>query len=730
MMNKIFLLITAILLFNVSFGQDNSFRATIFEKESNESIVGVTVYFESLETGAISDIEGKVEITNIPDGEQKIRISFIGFEQIDTVLQFPLIKNEVVFYMAEEDLELEGFTITATRSTRTIENIPTRMEFIGGEELGEKAVMNSANISMVLRESTGIQMQQTSINSGNTNIKIQGLDGRYTQLLKDGFPLYGGFSGGLSIMQIPPLDLKQFGIIKGSSSTLYGGGAIAGLVNMISKTPEEEPSLDIMLTQTHALGSTANVFFSKRNEKIGYTLYASGNHQKPYDPDGDGFSNLASSKTISLNPKLFYYPSKKTTIWLGVNGTYDNRMGGDMTTIEDGANSVNQYFEENESKRASTQAAYETKFSDNKKMVVKNSISYFERNQKIPDFTFKGNQLNSFSELSYQVNSEKSEWIVGANFYTVSFDEINDSLERDSKEMTEGIFINNIYDLSKKWAIESGVRLDYSDNWGFFPLPKLSLLFKATDKFTSRLGGGLGYKIPDMFTEEAELVNYRNILPLDKGSLTAEKSIGGNIDFNYKTSLTDEIFFSINQLFYVTSISNGLLLNNANNSFFQFENANKDIMSKGAETNVKFSYKDFRWIINYAFIDATLNYLPGNPQKPLTAKHNIGTVLMYESEKWRAGYEAYYTGKQNLSNGTETRDYLTMGVMIMRNFKWGSLFTNFENFTDVRQSKYSPVVLPPVSNPSFPEIYAPTDGFIFSLGILIKPFGNEDDDDD
>ena len=93
--------------------------------------------------------------------------------------------------------------------------------------------MNPTNISMVLRESTGIQMQQTSLSSGNTNIRIQGLDGRYTQLLRDGFPLYGGFSSGLSILQIPPLDLQQFEIIKGSSSTLYGGGAIAGLINTL-----------------------------------------------------------------------------------------------------------------------------------------------------------------------------------------------------------------------------------------------------------------------------------------------------------------------------------------------------------------------------------------------------------------------------------------------------------------------------------------------------------------
>ena len=277
-MNKLFLLPVVLLFINFTYSQSGSI--TIIEKESNESIIGATLFIESIKKGSVSNIDGKVVFDGIPEGQYKVKISFTGFETIDTTIQFPL-SIDYKFYLVESDNELNEFTISTTRSTRTIEDIPTRMEFIGGEELGEKAIMNSANISMVLRESTGIQMQQTSINSGNSTVRIQGLDGRYTQLLRDGFPLYGGFSGGLSVMQIPPLDLKQFGIIKGSSSTLYGGGAIAGIVNMVSKTPEEEPSLDIMLTQTHTLGSTGNIFYNKRKDKIGYTLYASGNYQAP-----------------------------------------------------------------------------------------------------------------------------------------------------------------------------------------------------------------------------------------------------------------------------------------------------------------------------------------------------------------------------------------------------------------------------------------------------------------
>ena len=708
--------------------QTSDIQIKVISESENEPIFGATVYFEELEKGAVTDFDGIATFNEIPNGEHIIIVSFLGFETLKTTIQIPS-NSDLIFKLKSGGNELDEVVLQSSRSTRTVKKIPTRIEFIGVEEMGEKAIMNPTNISMVLRESTGIQMQQTSLSSGSTNIRIQGLDGRYTQLLRDGFPLYGGFSSGLSILQIPPLDLQQFEIIKGSSSTLYGGGAIAGLINMVSKTPDEEPALDIMLTQTQALGSTANVFYSKRNEKFGISLYGSGHYQKAYDPEDDGFSNLPKTKSISFNPKFFYYPSDKTTFWLGLNGTYDDRIGGDITKIESGENGIHQYTEENISKRLSSQAVYKTQIDSISSLSIKNSVSFFDRNLTIPDFNFDGKQTNTFTEITYQRETSKADWIFGANLYTSNFDENdNATLQRDQTDITYGLFANNIYDLSDSWILETGLRADYNTDFGFFPLPRISLLYKNDNGFSSRIGGGLGYKIPDIFTEEAEFINFENVLGIDKSSLKAERSYGVNLDFNYQTRLFETIGFSINQLFYVTAINNGLLLNSTNNGFFEFENATDEILSKGAETNIKFTYKDFRWFLNYAFIDTKLNYLAGNPQKPLTAKHNAGSVLMYESEKWRIGYETFYTGKQFLSNGTGTTDFVTMGLLLMRNFKFGSAFVNFENFTDRRQSRFSPLVLPPHENPEFPEIYAPTDGFIFSVGIIIKPFGNEDHD--
>lgn len=727
-MAKVFLLIFFLAISIISFGQSNSISFSIIEEETEEPLIGATVYFKELERGEITDLNGVANFKDIPNGSYSVRISYIGFETIEITIE-TAEKNKFVIEMESAGNELDEVVIKSTRSTRTIKNIPTRIEFIGAEELGEKAVMNPTNISMVLRESTGIQMQQTSLNSGSSNIRIQGLDGRYTQLLKDGFPLYDGFSSGLSILQIPPLDLQQFEIIKGSSSTLYGGGAIAGLVNMISKTPDEEPDMDIMLTQTHALGTTANVFYSQRGDKIGTTLYASGHYQKAYDAEDDGFSNLPLTKSISINPKLFLYPSQNSTIWIGLNGTYDNRLGGDIIRIEEGANGTNQFFEQNVSKRLSSQLAYSLDLDSIGELSIKNSVSFFNRDLTLPEINFKGKQINTFTEITYSKEYSRSDLIFGTNLYTTNFneDDSND-LQRDQSDITVGLFINNIVDITDKWILEIGLRADYSKDWGIFPLPRVSLLAKPIEGLSFRIGGGLGYKIPDVFIEDAETLNFNNVLPINKNSLEAERSYGANFDLNYQTLLFEKVGFSINQLFYISAIQKGLLLNTNEDDFHQFENASGAILSKGAETNIKLTYKDFRWFLNYAFIDTRLSYQIGNPIKPLTARHNAGSIIMYESEKWRLGYELFYTGKQVLSDGNNSKGFVTMGIMAMRNFKWGTAFVNFENFTDRRQSRFSPLVIPPEETPTFPEIYAPTDGFIFSAGIIINPFGNEDDD--
>ena len=712
---------------SLAWGQHN-FRAVIKDKDSGEALVGATAQIKGTTIGATANAEGQVTVQNIPAGRQVMVFSFVGYEPLQRVLQFPLSSQEPLLVELEPEEELEAVVIGATRSSRTIDDIPTRVEAISGEELGEKAVMNSTNIAMLLRESTGIQMQQTSANSANQSIRIQGLDGRYTQLLRDGFPLYSGFASGLSIMQVPPIDLQQVEVIKGSASTLYGGGAIAGLVNLVTKKPEESPELSLMLNQTSALGTTLNGFYSGRNEGWGTTIYASGNTQKAYDPNDDGFSDIPQVRSLTLNPRLFRYFDDNTTLWFGVNAAIEEREGGDLLAIEQGRSANHPFTEINNSTRLSTQLAFDKELADEKALVFKNSISYFDREILIPGYSFAGTQWASFTEASYAFGDRDSRWIGGLNLFTDQFTEDGQSSEvLDYANTTIGGFAQHTLQLTEQLALESGLRADHNTDYGTFVLPRLSFMYKPVRKFTARLGGGLGYKLPTAFTEEAERMVFRNVLPINPSATEAERSYGGNFDINYSTGIGDNVTFSLNQLFFYTQLRDALVLAPRPDGFYWFDNADGPVRSRGSETNARVTLGDFKLFLQYAFTDVELQYDNLNQQKPLTPRHTAGAVLMFEQHgKWRIGYEAYYTGRQYLSDFSRTRDYWIMGVMALREMEKFSLFLNFENFLDTRQSRYGEIVRPPYTNPSFSEIWAPTDGFVINGGFIWKIFSEEE----
>lgn len=722
-MQKIILPLMAFLYSFVAFGQ-NTFKATIKDIETKEPLIGATAILQGSTNGANADQNGFVELKNIPNGKRVILFSFISYaERMDT-LNFPLMKSDTMeIFLSSEGEEIDEVVVTSTRSSRTFADIPTRIEAISGEELTEKGNMKPGDIRMMLNESTGIQTQQTSATSYNSSIRIQGLDGKYTQILRDGLPLYSGFSGGLSLLQIVPLDLKQVEVIKGASSTLYGGGAIAGLVNLISKTPNEKRELGFMLNGTSALGLDASGFYSQKIKKIGTTVFASYNKGTPYDPANIGLTAIPKFNRYIINPRLFVYFNDKTTLNFGVNTTIEDRIGGNIKYIKNGENSTNSFFEKNKTSRISAQLGFDHHLSEQSKFSFKNSISYYDRSIEIPSFKFSGVQVSSFSEASYNHKNEKTEWITGLNLWTDKFNQnqFGNNKVADYTHSTFGVFVQNTWDAIDKFILETGLRGDYQNEYGFFVLPRISALYKANQKLSMRLGGGLGYKTPTVFTEDAERIQFRNVLPIDVFNTKAEQSIGTNFDINYKTPLSDELFLSVNTLFFYTQVKNPLVLIPNTNGSFEFQQPDGFIDTKGIETNIKLTYGDFKLFIGYTLADVTQHYNGNSTQFPLVAKHRLNNVLMYEIEdQWKIGLEAYYYSPQNLNDGTTGKSYWITGLMAEKLWENFSIFINFENFLDTRQSRFDAIYTGSISNPTFRDIYAPVDGFVINGGLKIK----------
>lgn len=690
---------------------------TIVVRSKEQALAHATVLWKTQHRNFITDSTGKISISNIPAGKQAFTITHIGYAEKEIELLFPLTLTEYEVVLEEEEDEEEEVIVTATRTSRAIANTPTRTEVISGEELSEKANMKPGDIRMLLNESTGIQAQQTSATSYNSSIRIQGLDGRYTQVLKDGLPLYAGFSGGLSLLQIVPLDLQQVEVIKGSSSTLYGGGAIAGLVNLVSKVPKQERELMFLSNFTSAGGLDLSGFYSQKFSKTGYTVFASRNTGRAYDPAGNGFTAIPEFERYTINPRIFLY-GKKTQADFGFSYIGENRIGGSMDYIKNG---ITGYYEKNRSNRFTTQLDLTRQINEGGTLRFKNSYSRFGRNIGTPGYDFSGVQQSSFSELTYTLSREKKQsMVIGVNLITDDFTEDAKSAPvRDYHYNTFGWFAQATIG-SDKISLETGLRGDYTSPYGFSLLPRISAIYKITNSLTLRAGGGIGYKTPTVFNEESERLHYENILPITAFSTANEKSAGYNIDVNYRIRL-GELGISINQLFFYTKLDKPLLLVDAGNGYSAFRNADGHMDTRGFETNLKMTWQDLKLFVGYTYADVTTHYSGIQSLMPLSARNRLNNVLMYEKEgNLKLGLEAYYVGEQLLSDNTIGRSYWTAGFMAEKFWNKFSVFINFENFTDVRQTKFGPIYTGPPSDPVFKDIYAPVDGFVVNGGIKLK----------
>ena len=706
----------------VSFAQ-NSFEVTVKDLETKEPVVGAKVSVKETEISAVTGADGAARLANVPDGEQTLEIFSVGYETKELKLTLPLAGQGANLVFIKVTHEFGEVTVTTTRTGREIDDVPTRVEAIDEEEVDEKSNMRPSNVSMVLNESTGIKVQQTSATSNTQSVRIQGLDGRYTQILKDGFPAFGGFSGSLSILDILPLDLKQVEIIKGPAATFYGGGAIAGVVNFVSREPEDEPVTALIFNQTSAGGTDFSIFNSRKLSRFGYTFLGSVNYQREYDVDDDDFTELPRTNSFQFSPRLFFQLADNMRLTVGNSTAYQNRQGGDVFVIRGRADDLHRYFENNESLRNLTTLQFERGLSGGRSLVARQSLAFFNRKLEVPDYLFEGRQFNSYTDVTYFHPAGKHALVFGFNAAYDRFREGRESLSsvpRDESRRTFGGYVQDSFAVTEKLSLEAGFRLDRVKHYGTFPLPRVSALYRFTDRLSSRLSVGLGYQTPSVFTEEAETLLFRNVLPIGE-TLKAERSRGGTFDVNYRNTVGEKFSYSLNQMFFYTEIEDPLVLRSTPNGFFGFANAGRPVRSAGFETNVRAAYDFVKLFAGYTFTDARAKYLTGDQILPLTPRSRINSALLFEREAdFKAGVEAYYTSSQFLTDRFRTRPFWVMGVFGEKTFGKYSLFVNAENITDTRQGRFGTVVFPPHQTPTFSEIYTHTEGRVFNGGIKIR----------
>ena len=721
-MNKIFLSVLFSLCVITASAQNN-FSCIIKDASTGEPLPNVSVIIKGVDPGHTSDSAGRV-LMKVQNGKNVIHFSSVGFKEQILELTFPLpVPDSVYTILMEKDVkeEEEVIVIASSRTESRIENLPTKVEVLGVEEVNEEVGIKPGNIASLLGDVAGIQIQQTSATTGNAEMRVQGLPGEYTQLLKDGMPLFGGYSGSFSILQIPPLDLKQIEIVKGASSTLYGGGAIAGMVNLVSKRPKEgEFEKTILLNHSTLKENNINLYLSNRKNKTGFTFFSGANLQQAVDVNKDGFSDLPDTKSFFFHPTLFIYPNKNNLVSIGYNGVFEDRKGGDMQVVDNKSDNQHQYFVSNKSNRHTIDLNWENKINTKDRLTLKGTSSWFDRKIETNVFGMDARQLSYYSEFSYLKKWNKNDLVLGVNFNGEDFHKkLPDSTQINNySQNTIGLFVQDDWQASSKFIIQTGFRFDHHNVYGNFALPRLSVLYKISSHFTSRLGSGLGYKIPTVFSNDIDERDYPKLLPLQ--NVKAERSIGVNWDINYHQKI-NKWDITVNQAIFFNRINDPIINTKNTNGDIYFHNEDEPITTKGLETYVQVFHDALEIYFGYIYTSAKRDYNTIHPNLDLIAKHKFATIVAYEfSHRFRAGIESAYTGNQYLDDGSQTPGYLFVAAMMRYDIGKFAFVLNCENLLDYRQTKKEEIVIPPYSNPTFKQLWAPIDGRVVNFSIRIK----------
>lgn len=683
------------------------------------SLPGVVINIPALNIIAATDENGALVISNPAAGNYQVRCSMIAYEALDTIISFPTADDTVVLSMKSTLEALDVVHVTSTRTNARIEDAPTRIEVLGIEEMGEESTLVPTAIGSILGDLAIITIQRTDITTGNDEVRMAGLDPRYTQLLRDGLPLYSGASGGLGALDIPPLDLQQVEVIKGSNSTLYGGGAIAGLINFVSRKPTKEFVFDGILNLTSHLGSHGSIFTGKDYGKFGYTCFAATSLNQPVAIQSDDFSIIPQEQQYIIHPRLFYAIDTKTKIDAGFQWNHDRIDAGYIGNgyqLKDG-----DYHAHNLADRLVQDLTISHEWSAHNSIAFKSAVSTFSRTQELETsdisattyFTIR--QTNAYMEFSDVLQLSKHTIVMGYNFLFENFDPQAGELQLSNRSNdTHGLFVQDDWILHPKLTCEIGLRADVQSVYGAAILPRLALFYKPAKEWSIRLSGGTGYKTPDAL----DLSEPVHQLTDPSVSLSLEHSGGVNADINFRSLINDRISLECNQAFYLININHPYALDVSDSTAYTIINEDAPITSIGSDTYIRLEIDEFECYLGYNHTIAEkrtsdAEYLPYFPHD------KISGVIAYDNETWRMGVEAAYQANQFLPDQQETPDYLFMAAMISRSFGHFRLTLNGENLTNTLQQQLTnhPIVSGNPMDPQFSDIWAPVEGTTINLSL-------------
>ena len=693
------------------------------DAQNGEALIGASVAAPDFKIGTTTGAGGQFSLSLPVSDSIILKIHYIGFQTLELRI-LPKSAVQPLEILLQPEGELEEIIISTTRTNSRIEDLPVKIEVLGAAELDEEVSLVPGGMGSLLGDLSIITIQRTGAVSGNDAVRMQGLAPGYTQLLRDGLPLYGGFSGSLGVLNIPPLDLRQVEIVKGSSSTLYGGGAIGGLINFLSKTPTEKPKATVLLNQTSLGETNADAFFSRKiGKNQGFTLLAAATNKPARDLNSDGFAEIAQSRQVLFHPMYFFGMGKKMGGNLGFSFSGNQIWGGDFSAVrQNEATADHPFFQKENAQRLTANGQIQTAISKNATWTLRGAGSVFNRGGNYAGLDFEGRQTNSYLETNVFLKKKRDDFVFGASMTGEHFDLISAMPAvafGDYGLWTGGFFAQIDHRFSKKMIIQGGFRADENSRFGLFLLPRISILIKPAPTFSTRLGYGRGYKTPDLFAA-AEPTEFLRLQPL-QNSVKPDVANSLNADLNFRKLFFEKLSVEINQAFYYVGLARPFAVRRDSSGLIFLENDAATGNVLGTDTYLQLHFEEWEFYLGYNRTlserrspDGTRLKEAFNPQEKIAA-----TFAWSIPDKWRFGIETAMTGKQFLDNQRKTPAFWFWAAMVARRFAWGTLVLNCENLGDARQANFEKLVTGSIENPVFSPIWAPIEGRVFNFSIKL-----------
>ncbi len=521
----------------------------VLSAASQEALVGANVLLKGTDLGTMTNSDGAFTLRWIPQGEYTLQVRMMGYaNRKQQVTVEPGGTTSVTFELESAVLNAETIVVTGTRTPRYLKDSPVKTQVVTSSEIRNR---NPTNILEAAEQaSVGIDASMECSICNVASISLQGMPGRYTQVLIDGIPQYSSLGQMYTYMQLPTSFVDQVEIVKGANSALYGTDAISGIVNLQTKSPGVQPNLnlDSQLGQYGERRVTGAASF--REDKLGILVTGEYYNIKGVDRDNDGISEFAANNRGYMNGKAEYEFNEDTDLQLRLAGSSESRQGGMIA--ENG--SLIEVLSESEARgfsetiftnRVEGSGILKHAVNEHSSLTLKSNLVHHFQDSDYEGFVYVADQYMTYNEFQYAHDLPAGHKFTGGMAYRSELLDENAAISEYDYRIGSAFGQFN-WIPTGKFEMVTGLRWDHHNVYGNIFTPSVSLRAGLDNQWVGRLSYGEGFRAPTTFYELDHGTGAKYKYNIEYLATKAERSrsLTASLDYgNFRHSLSVSPFF-------------------------------------------------------------------------------------------------------------------------------------------------------------------------------------------